>query len=220
LDIVTTCAVLAAAGVVLWNALGPKPSAARATVAVPRERLVLDDVQTTGLASATVAMIAFSDFECPYCGKFARETWPAVNKEYVSSGLLQVGFRHLPLPSHANATRAAEAATCSGRQGAFWRMHDELFSLPKALDDEGITRHAKKIGVNLGAFETCMNGDGLGDVERDAGLAKTLGIAGTPTFFVGKKTDDSHVRIDTVISGSQPIGEFRAAIDRSLGRRP
>ena len=69
-----------------------------------------------------------SDFQCPYCRRFALETFPALEKEYISTGKVRWVFVNFPLTSiHANAVAAAATALCAARQGAFWPMHDLLY---------------------------------------------------------------------------------------------
>ncbi len=73
-----------------------------------------------GDPAATVAIIAFSDFQCPYCRVFAQDTWPALQKEYIDTGQVRFAFRHLPLDSiHLQARRIAEAAECASRHSSF-----------------------------------------------------------------------------------------------------
>jgi protein-disulfide isomerase len=79
-----------------------------------------------GASQAKIKMVVFSEFECPYCGR-AAPIEKALLEKY--KGVLSMEFRHNPLPFHANAEKAAEAAECAGEQGKFWEMHDAIFSL-------------------------------------------------------------------------------------------
>jgi protein-disulfide isomerase len=80
--------------------------------------------------------MVFSDFECPFCGRFAKDTLPTIRTEYVDNGQFQLAFRHLPLTTlHPRALPAAVAAECAAAEGVFWVYHDLLFGTEGALDD-------------------------------------------------------------------------------------
>lgn len=82
-----------------------------------------------GKASASIKMVEFSDFECPFCSQFFKQTYPSIIKDYVDPGKVQFFYKHFPLPFHPNAQKAAEAAECAKEQSKFWEMHDKLFSV-------------------------------------------------------------------------------------------
>ncbi|HET7100115.1 MAG TPA: thioredoxin domain-containing protein, partial [Terriglobia bacterium] len=87
-----------------------------------------------GDKDARVALVEFTDYQCPFCGRAFRQTYPPVVAEYVKTGKLRYVIHNYPLTQlHANAFRAAEAARCAQDQGKFWEMHDRLFSDQKAL---------------------------------------------------------------------------------------
>lgn len=95
------------------------------------EQLGREKIQTgigyvKGSASAKVKMVVFSDFECSFCARGV-VTERSLLEKYGSQ--ISLEFRHAPLPFHANAQKAAEAAECAGEQGKFWEMHDEIFKL-------------------------------------------------------------------------------------------
>lgn len=88
------------------------------------------DAYVKGKSNAKVEIIEFSDFECPFCGKFYTETFGQIEKNYVDTGKVKVAFKHLPLPFHPTAKKSAEAAECAGEIGGsdtFWKMHDMIF---------------------------------------------------------------------------------------------
>src|SRR5688572_14403209 len=109
-----------------------KPAAAPAAEGpiVPMTNVTfnLSKAPMRGGASARVAMVELSDFECPFCGRYSRETAPQLMKQYVDSKRIAYAFLHLPVATHAFAFKAAEAAACAGDQGKFWEMHDVLFA--------------------------------------------------------------------------------------------
>ena len=123
-------------------------------------------VSTTGLASvgsasATVAVIEYTDFQCPYCRQYFIETWPELYRQHISTGQIRYLFSHLPIASiHSQARAAAEAAECGHRQGKFWELRSLLFQNPKALTRDDLTRHAKKVSLNIPLFESCLAKEG------------------------------------------------------------
>ena len=96
---------------------------------LPSAPISLLDAPLKGNPQAKVAIIFYSDYECPFCSRFVKETWPAIAAKYVDNGSVLVAYRHLPLEKiHKNATRAATAANCAGDLGGrFWEMNDLLY---------------------------------------------------------------------------------------------
>lgn len=221
LDVIVSIVMLSTAAMVIWNVVSnhdsPSPSTSR-PLPVPTERLTFDSAPVLGAADARVVMVIFSDFECPYCAQLAVEVLPALKRKYVDSGKVRFAFRHLPLPGHARAIRAAESAECARQQGRFWVMHDSLFEPPMRLDEPAIEAHARKAGLDLKLFTNCMTGAATGRVAADAALAKDLGFLGTPTVIVGLVDKADSAQALEVIAGAQPIYEFRKVLDRALAR--
>lgn len=218
LDVAATILMMLTAGVVIWNVVGRQgtPVSPRPPIPVPTTPIALDGVPTLGTAGASVAMLIFSDFECPFCAQLAVEIMPPLKREYVDSGKVRFAFRHLPLPAHTRAVRAAESAECARRQGRFWAMHDLLFQPPLRLDESTIQTHAREVGLNLGEFAACMMGMAAVRVATDAAIASDLGLLATPTVIIGIVGEDDTVRALEVIVGARPVKEFRKALDRAL----
>ena len=72
-------------------------------------------------------IIEFTDLQCPYCARFARDTWPQLRERYIDTGKVRFATRDLPLPFHEFALPAAVASRCAGRQGKFWEYREALF---------------------------------------------------------------------------------------------
>jgi protein-disulfide isomerase len=183
---------------------------------VPAEPISLDGVTVKGDRRAKVAVIEYSDFQCPYCGKFATEVLPTLEEKYVRPGKLLVAFRHLPLPIHAMAQKAAEAAECAGRQGRFWDMHDLLFQDPRQLAELNLRDRAATLGLNAEQFDTCLKGEASGKVRADAESGRRLAIGGTPAFLIGTVRPDGRVKVTERFSGARPVATFEAVIDNAL----
>ena len=186
----------------------------------PSEREVgIGDGPIRGDAKAKVTLIEFSDYQCPFCGKFFHETLPLIDKEFIQTGKLRYVMRELPLAQiHPHAQKAAEAAQCAGEQGKYWQMHDKLFQNQKALEVPRLKEYAKGIGLNSRAFDECLDGGKQTErVQRDLQEARSLGVNGTPGFFLGLTTPGKTIK-GTNIEGAQPIDVFRQAINRLLSQ--
>jgi protein-disulfide isomerase len=225
-----TLALLTVAAAVVWIAMGrpvdtsvraargpapARPSAPRNEL--PLEPIPLEGAATAGSPNASIGMVIYSDFQCPFCGKFARETMPTIEAEYVRPGKVLVAFRHFPLPNHQFAQTAAEAAACAGRQGRFWPFHDRLFAGQQALDRMTIRERAKDSGVDSMAFAACLeSGATSEEVRLDKDRGEPLGIVGTPTFLVGPLVNGREVKVQERFSGALPVADFRRVLDRVL----
>src|SRR5207247_8778213 len=102
--------------------------------------------------AAKVAVIEYSDFQCPFCGRYAKESFPQITSDYVDTGKVKYVFHDLPLDFHKYAFKAAEAAHCAGEQGKFWEMHGLLFQNQAALAPEQLGGYAKDLGRRQAAF--------------------------------------------------------------------
>jgi protein-disulfide isomerase len=124
----------------------------------------------------------FSDFQCPSCAA-AEPTLKAVREEFPKD--VQVIFKHNPLPIHAEAPLAHEAAIEAARQGRFWEMHDLLFANQKTLRRDDLVAHAKTLGLDVAAFTRALDQrTHRAAVERDLAEARALGVTSTPAIFI------------------------------------
>jgi len=220
LDTVATIAMIIAAGVLIWKiVLVPSDNRKRESLAVPKSPVSIAGSPVVGDPRTRAVMVEFSDFECPFCGQFARETMPAIQRDYVSAGKLRVAFRHNPLAMHLRAPAAAQSATCAAAQGKFWEMHNLLFAKPSLLADEDLKKKAMDAGVEKTAFEACMTRGG-NSVERDLADAKALGIQTTPAFLFGLEDQPGSVRISSVLTGAAPFSVFSKTLDELLAVKP
>jgi protein-disulfide isomerase len=134
-----------------------------------------------------VTIQVFSDFQCPYCGRFA----PAV-RELESKGIegvrTKVEFRNFPLGFHPFAQLAAQAAMAAGAQGKFWEMHDLLFAKQSALGRENLLQYARDLKLDLARFEKDLDSDRIKKlVADDKAMGDAKKVQGTPTFFINGK---------------------------------
>jgi len=153
-----------------------------------------DGLPSFGDKSAPVTIAVFSDFQCPYCARFAAMMKAVMSAE---AGKVRLVFHTPPLPMHPWAHPAAEAALCAQRQGDayFWALHDFIFEHQKEITPETLlpklAAAAKQFtGFDQGRFATCLvERTTTGAVDADAALARHNGIHATPTIFInGQQT--------------------------------
>ena len=183
---------------------------------LPAQPLSLGGAALLGNKAAKVALVVYSDFQCPYCGRFEHDVFPALNAKYVQPGKILVAFRQFPLPIHPYAEKAAEAAECASKQGKFWPMHDQLFEHQDQLNTDNLETYAKSTGLNVQAFDACLAGHMTDLVARDLQSGRDLSVNGTPTLFVGRIQADGSVKIVKRLVGARPLTDFQAALDPLL----
>ena len=135
-----------------------------------------------GPHDASVTLVEYGDFECPYCGQaeaFVREL-------LAGDGDLRYVWRHLPLPDvHPRAELAAEASEAAAEQERFWEYRALLFERQDALAPKQLVAYAEQLGLEAERFRRELrDGEYAGRVARDVESADLSGVAGTPTFFV------------------------------------
>jgi protein-disulfide isomerase len=134
---------------------------------------------------------------------------------------LRYVVRDLPLESiHKDAFKAAEATHCANEQGKYWEMHDRLFARQQELGREHLTKHAQALGLEVTAFERCIDtGKHADAIRKDLAEAQRLQATGTPTFFLGVTDPGSSQLKATRMVGAQPYSAFKEAIERLLSSR-
>ena len=167
---------------------------------------------------ARVAIIEYSDFDCTFCVKYAREIYPHLDEEYIQPGKGKYFFRDLPAPEHPNALGKAHAARCAGEQGKFWEMHDRLFAEQPAPAGQDPMSHAQALGLDAGKFSECLSGDRYAEnIRRSTVGAGRMGLNGTPAFLIGTVSEDGDfVRATKVFLGAVSYDSFKAMLDELL----
>jgi len=178
--------------------------------------LDLSEAPVRGSRNASVWLVEFGDFQCPFCGRAA----PIVKRLLQDfPGRLAFVWKHFPLDYacnpvmrtqlHPEACKAAEAAECAGEQGKFWEYHDKLMENQDALDIASLKRYAEEMGLDPSAFAECLDSGRMASiVRRDIDEAIALDVPGTPTFFINGR----------VYTGRwSDYGEFKEAIARAEG---
>lgn len=172
---------------------------------IPRNQIETSDDPSFGNPDATVVIVEFGDFECPFCG----QAFPVI-REMQTEFKDQILFiwRDLPLNDiHPNAQKAAEASECAQDQNKFWEFHDKLFLNQAQLTPENLKSYARQVGMNGTLFDECFDsGKYASEVQEDSQLALSAGAEGTPTFFINGQR----------ISGVIPRDTFRQIITQLL----
>jgi protein-disulfide isomerase len=180
-----------------------------ATVAIANKPVMGSD-------SAPVTVVEFTDYQCPFCLRFTKTTFPYLKRDYIDTGKVRWVALNLPLPFHKDARKAAQSAHCAGEQDKFWEMREELFKNPQQMAEEQLPTHAASLGIDVEAFKSCMASDRhLADIDQDAKDAGAVSLTGTPSFIIGKTASDK-ITGDVVV-GAQPLNVFTAAIKKALG---
>lgn len=200
-----------------------QPTAAAAP-AVPRDIvLTVSDAQFKGNANATLTLVEFTDYECGFCARHVKETFPQLERDYIATGKMKYVFRNFPLESiHKKAFKAHEAATCAGEQGKFWEMHDRLFASQAALTPADITGYAQAIGLDMQKFQGCFNvGLHTEQIRKDIAEGQKAGVTATPVFFLGVTTPNSPtLKVAKTIIGAKAYSAFKEEIDALLAAPP
>ena len=214
----TLRALLAPALVVMAGTAGcasaaPPDAAPVATPATVQQSRADDRI--LGSAEARVMIIEFTDLQCPYCARFASDTWPLLRERYVDTGKVRFATRDLPLPMHEFAVPAAVATRCAGQQGKFWEYREALFRDQSLLSQGRYAELAGRFGLDSTRFESCRADPAvLAAVRADAALAASSGIASTPSFVIGLVTNGEFA--GEVMSGAKSFEVFQQRLDSLL----
>ncbi len=168
-----------------------------------------------GNVSAPATITEFSDFQCPYCARAE----PVLEQLLAdNNGTLRIIYRHFIV--HPTSGKAAEASECAGEQGKFWEYHDLLFKNQAYQENADLKNYAVQLGLNATAFNSCLDSGFWiiapsvmsGRVKADIDEGLSLGVQGTPTFFVNGKA---------IYGVSQSLAQtLQSEIDKALNMTP
>jgi protein-disulfide isomerase len=172
-----------------------------------------------GPQSAKVTVMEISDYHCPFCKRQTQQTFPQLMNDYVKTGKVQYIFVDYPIAQlHPTAARSHEAAICAGEQGKYWEMHVSLFNNPIAKADDALVAQAKSVGVDEGAFRSCLtSGKHSASIQASVKRMEGLGISGTPMTVIGlTPAPGQPMKVVKYVYGAQPYSAFKEAIDSVL----
>jgi len=178
----------------------------------------IDDDVVLGDPQTPVTVFIFSDYQCPFCGKFFKETESLIRKNYVDTSKVKMVYKDLAFLG-PESLAAAQAADCAKDQKKYWQYHDALFEAEIQdgqeqngnLNRELFEKIASDLKMNLDEFLSCFNSSKYAaEVDKDIKEGKSvMEQMSTPTIFVN----------DKMIQGAYPYSVFSQAIDEALNKR-
>jgi protein-disulfide isomerase len=153
-----------------------KPEAPKAAVKIP-----IGNAPAKGSANAKVTIITYTDFECPFCSRFATNLDEAIKGD----PNVRIVVKQFPLAFHKNADLAAQAGLAANAQGKFWEYHDKMFANMKALTRPDLEGYAQELGLNMAKFKEALDkGTYAQQVKDEMAEGQKFGVQGTPSWFV------------------------------------
>ena len=168
---------------------------------------LIEEDAIKGNKDAPVTIVEFSDYECPFCQRFYLQTLPQIEEKYIKTGKARLIYRDFPLDFHKNAEKAAEAAECAGEQDKYYEMHNKLFETGVSGGVSAFKQYATDLKLNSTKFNECLDsGKMKAEVQKDAADGQSLGVTGTPAFFINEQE----------LVGAQPFSVFEQVIEDEL----
>jgi protein-disulfide isomerase len=171
-----------------------------------------------GNTSAPITVVEFGDFQCHFCGRFARATEPQINQTYIQTGKINLVFKHF-VTHGPDSMSAAIASQCANEQGGFWKFYELLYGNQGEENSgwasvDNLKKFASQIpGMNTSKFNSCLDNQKYKSiVDNDTAFAYKSGFQGTPTFIV-EKSDGSDPQ---VLLGAYPFPVFQAILDKKI----
>ncbi len=176
----------------------------------------VDNDPFMGDENAPITLLEFSDYECTFCGRFAKSVLSKLESEYIKSGKVKYVFRDYPLNIHKGAQKAAEAAQCAGDQGRYWEMHNTLFANQHDLTIEKLKGHAEKLGLDTNLFNSCLDsGKYAKEVQDDLRAGQKTGLKSVPSFVIAPTTSNGIIK-GRLISGAIGYDALKSLIEAML----
>jgi protein-disulfide isomerase len=168
-----------------------------------------------GNPNASITLIEYGDYQCPFCAGFFSQTEPQIVQNYVNTGKVRMIFRNFAFLG-AESTAAAEAAECAEDQNKLWPYHDALYGAKVSDENNGggeddgfysraeLLKLASQTGLDIPTFTTCIDSNKYANlISQEKGNASGVGIDSTPSFFINGQ----------LITGAEPYSVFQQAFD-------
>lgn len=209
---------------VVWYIGGPRGTSSEKKTEISlqkngeneRVEIGAGDAPSLGRRDASVAIVEFADYQCPFCAVLHAGAEAAIMEEYVKKGKVRFTFKQYPFLGDASV-RAASASKCAQEQGKFWEYHTALFERQMESMGEGagifftedLRRLAGDVGLNAGMFEKCLASEKyMQTVLDEMEEGRQAGVVNTPTVFInGRKTE-----------GAQAFDVYKTIIEEELSR--
>ncbi|NJP04667.1 MAG: DsbA family protein [Chloroflexaceae bacterium] len=180
---------------------------------VPTQNQLMDIVVEStrhfkGDPDAPVTIVEFSDFQCPYCSRFAVDAGQQIDEHYIENGVVRFGYQHFVFLGEAS-NWAAEASECAAEQDAFWPYHDRLvewvaIEQQRGFSKDQLKQFASELELDTEAFHECLDSGRYTDlVQQETAIAQGMGVQSTPTFLINGQP----------LMGAQPFENFQRIID-------
>lgn len=167
-----------------------------------------------GSGDAPLTLIEFSDYQCPFCARFAEDQMVRLKRDFIDTGKVKFVYRDFPLPSHQNAMIAAQAAHCADDQGKYWEMNEALFANQRDLANINVI--AAKVGLNILDLNSCINAEKYTkDIRYSLSEGREIGVSGTPSFVLGKSAFNGVIKGDIIV-GAEPYEILKERIESML----
>ena len=176
------------------------------------DALIAQTKHFKGSPDAPVTILEFSDFQCPYCGRFFQSVEPQIDEQYIAKGKVRIGYIHFAFLG-PESFAAAEASECAADQNAFWEYHDKLFNSQNgenrgAFSKDNLKQFAADLGLDTAIFNQCLDSGKYTEyVQSQVDMGQQIGVQSTPTFLVNGQA----------VVGAQPFETFQQAIESVLG---
>ncbi len=182
------------------------------------DSLDISNAPSLGDESASIAIVEFTDFQCPYCQRHFKNTFPLIDKNYVKTGKIKYIAKQFPLDFHGRAKKASIAALCAQdqRKGLYWEMHKSLFSGLYSIHHQSFMQLAKKHQLDMEDFSSCLNNPLKSErIDKEIEEGRSVGVQGTPAFLIGK-VENGKVVNGRLLSGARQYPRFASLIERVL----
>jgi len=166
-----------------------------------------------GDQNAPVTIVEYSDFQCPFCAKFFKETESVLREKYVKTGKVKFIYRNFAFLGQESLW-AANAARCAGEQGKFWQYHDYLYNNQRgenqgAFSKDNLKSFAAALGLDKEKFNACLDSEKYTDsIQKETKAGGEAGVQGTPANFIN----------GTLYPGALPTATFTQIIDGELNK--
>ena len=169
----------------------------------------IGDSPVLGDPDAPVTIVEFMDYHCSFCGRHHQQTFPLLKNNYIDQGLVKYVVMDFVAVGNPKTHEAARCVRELGSDEQFWEYHGSLFDNQQRLSagNSVLRELAVAVGIDGDEFISCLDsGRHSGDVNADSAYGRSLGVSGTPGFFVN----------GVEIRGAQPYSVFEQAIEQQL----
>ncbi len=211
--IVLAGVVIAVAFIYSVNGPSPKNAVKNEIAAIGSMPPVTSGDFVLGEANAPVTIVEYGDFQCPFCGKFFKDTEPTLRENYIKTGKVKFIYRDFAFLGQESFW-ASNAARCAGEQGKFWQYHDYLYSNQRgenqgAFSKNNLKSFAVALSLDAGKFNACMDSDKyLEEIKKETKAGGEAGVQGTPANFINS----------VLYAGALPTATFTQIIDAELSK--